>query len=279
MSALTRPRRPPVLDAARTALIPLRPLTIGEILDGGFLIVRRNIRLMIGLPLVVAGGTAAYVLAGVGLWVLLGNTTSRSAQIVLAVLMGLLGLLVLQQFLVWLTAILSRVSLQTVLGEGFAPATTRATWRASLPMFWPVLGLSLLQGVAVGVVQTGLTLLYYAVGIGVVLAGVEDETLAVVGLIVLTRGDLRGGRGALRLPLADRAGAGHREQERPWLDRQTGPADQPGDRVRAFRPADRPAQPGPGGPDLRRPGAGLHSRGHPGGRRPGGDDRALRPAR
>ena len=151
---LTRPRRPPVLDAARTALIPLRPLTIGEILDGGFLIVRRNIRLMVGLPLVVAGGAAAYVLAGVGLWVLLGNTTSRSAQIVLTVLMGLLGLLLLQQFLVWLTAILSRVSLQTVLGEGFAPATTRATWQASLPLFWPVLGLSLLQWVAVSVVQT-----------------------------------------------------------------------------------------------------------------------------
>jgi hypothetical protein len=183
---LTRARRPPVLDAARTALIPLRPLTIGEILDGGFLIVRRNIRLMIGLPLVVAGGTAAYVLAGVGLWVLLGNTTSRSAQIVLAVVMGVLGLLILQQFLVWLTAILSRVSLQTVLGEGFAPATTKATWRGSLPMFWPVLGLSLLQGVAVGVVQSALTLLYYAVGIGVLLAGVQDETLATAGLLVLT---------------------------------------------------------------------------------------------
>ncbi len=185
---LSRPRRPAVLDAARTALIPLRPLTIGEILDGGFLIVRRNIRLMIGLPLVVAGGTAAYVLAGVGLWVLLGNTTSRSAQIVLIVLMGLLGLLVLQQFLVWLTAILSRVSLQTVLGEGFAPATTKATWRASLPMFWPVLGLSLLQGVAVSVVQTALTLLYYAVGIGALLAGVQDENLAAIGLVVLTVG-------------------------------------------------------------------------------------------
>ena len=77
--------RPAVLDASRTALIPLRPLTIGEILDGGFLIVRRNIRLMVGLPLVLAGGTAAYVLAGVGLWVLLGNTTARTAQILLTV--------------------------------------------------------------------------------------------------------------------------------------------------------------------------------------------------
>ena len=172
-----------MLDAARTALIPLRPLTIGEILDGAFLIVRRNLRLMLGLPLVVAAGAAAYALAGLGLWVLLGNTTARSAQIVLTVLMGLLGLLVLQQFLVWLTAILSRVSLQTVLGEGFAPATTRATWRASLPLFWPMLGLSLLQWVAVSVVQTVIGVAYYAIGIGVVLTGVENETVAVVALI------------------------------------------------------------------------------------------------
>ena len=53
---ISRSRRPAVLDASRTALIPLRPLTIGEILDGGFLIVRRNIRLMVGVPLVLAGG-------------------------------------------------------------------------------------------------------------------------------------------------------------------------------------------------------------------------------
>jgi hypothetical protein len=178
-----------VLDAARTALIPLRPLTIGEVLDGAFLIVRRNLRLMLGLPLVVAAGAAAYALAGVGLWVLLGNTTARSAQIVLTVLMGLLGVLLLQQFLVWLTAILSRVSLQTVLGEGFAPATTRATWKASLPLFWPMLGLSLLQWLAVSVVQTLLGILYYVLTIGVVLAGVRDETLAtaaLIGISVLT---------------------------------------------------------------------------------------------
>ena len=183
---LTRPRRPPVLDAARTALIPLRPLTVGEILDGAFLIVRRNLRLMLGLPLVVAAGAAAYALAGVGLWVLLGNTTARSAQIVLTVLMGLLGVLLLQQLLVWLTAILSRVSLQTVLGEGFAPATTGATWRASLPLFWPMLGLSLLQWLAVSVVQTLLGLLYYLLTIGVVLAGAENDTVAVVGLAAIT---------------------------------------------------------------------------------------------
>ena len=181
-----RPRRPPVLDASHTALIPLRPLTIGEILDGGFLIVRRNVRLMIGLPLVVAGGTAAYLLAGVGLWLLLGNTTSRTAQVVLTVLMGLLGLILLQQFMVWMTAVLARVSLQTVLGEGFAPAVTKATLRSSLPLFWPVLGLSLLQGVAVSVVQSILSVAYYAAAAALLFSGIDDERAQIVGLGVLT---------------------------------------------------------------------------------------------
>ena len=166
-------RRPPVLDAAKTALIPLRPLTIGEILDGAFAVVRLNARMMVGLPLVVAGGTAVYLLVGLGLYLLLGNTTARWAQILITVLMGLAGFFVLVQCLVWMTAVLSRVSLQTVLGDGFAPASSRITLRNSLPMFWPVLGLSLLQYVAASAVQTVLGLLYYLLLIPIALLGAE----------------------------------------------------------------------------------------------------------
>jgi hypothetical protein len=174
-----------VLDAARTALIPLRPLTIGEILDGGFLVVRRNARVMVGLPLVIAGGTAAYVLLGVGLWFVLGNTTVPWAQIALVVLMGLLGFFLLVQCLVWMTAILSRVSLQTVLGDGFAPSVSRVTLRTSLSMFWPVLGLSLLQFVAASIIQTVITVLYYIVIIPVMLTGTDDEvTVTVLASVV-----------------------------------------------------------------------------------------------
>jgi hypothetical protein len=165
--------RPPVLDAARTALIPLRPLTIGEILDGGFAVVRRNARMMVGLPLVVAGGTAAYLLVGLGLYLLLGNTTARWAQILFTVLIGLAGFFVLIQCLVWMTAVLSRVSLQTVLGEGFAPPIATVTLRSSLPMFWPVLGLSLLQYVAASAVQTVLSVLYYLILIPIAVLGAE----------------------------------------------------------------------------------------------------------
>jgi hypothetical protein len=180
-------RRPAVLDAARTALIPLRPLTIGEILDGGFLVVRRNARVMVGLPLVIAGGTAAYVLLGVGLWFVLGNTTVQWAQIALVVLMGLFGFFLLVQCLVWMTAILSRVSLQTVLGDGFAPSVSRVTLRTSLSMFWPVLGLSLLQYVAASIIQTVITVLYYIVIIPVMLTGNGDEvTVTVLAGVVST---------------------------------------------------------------------------------------------
>jgi hypothetical protein len=152
-----------VLDASRAALIPLRPLGVTEILDGAFLVVRRNARLMLGLPLVIAGGTALYVLVGVGLWFLLGNTTVRGAQIGLTIVLALFGLLLLMQCLVWMTAILSRVTLQTVLGDGFAPVDREITLRSSLPLFWPVLGLSLLQYLASSVIQTAVSVLSYAV--------------------------------------------------------------------------------------------------------------------
>ena len=182
-------RRPVVLDAGRTALIPLRPLSIGEILDGGFLVVRRNLRLMVGLPLVVVGGAAAFALTGVGLWFVLGNTTVDWAQTALVVGMALVGFLLLVQCLSWMTAILARVTLQTVLGEGFAPSTQRVTLRSSLSLFWPMLGLSLLQYLAAAVLQTAVSVLYYLVLGGVFLLGDEDSNLAVggaVGVSVLT---------------------------------------------------------------------------------------------
>lgn len=179
------------MHAARTALIPLRPLTVGEILDASFLIVRRNARLMVGLPLVVAGGTAVYALLGLGLWFLLGNTTIEGVQIVLTVLMGLFGLLLLTQCLVWMTAILSRVSLQIVLGEGFAPTTTAITLRGSLPLFWPILGLSVLQYLALAVIQTAVSLLFYVLLFIVVLGGGATgegtlETVATLGVTLLS---------------------------------------------------------------------------------------------
>lgn len=152
-------KRPSVLDASRAALIPLRPLTISEILDASFLIVRRNVRLMLGLPLVVTGGSAVYLLFGLLMYWILGNTTGQVLQVVFVVLMAMLGGMLLVQGLVWMTGILSRVSLQTVLGEGFAPSTTKVTLRTSLHLFWPMFGLAVLQYFATSLVQGVLAVL------------------------------------------------------------------------------------------------------------------------
>ena len=113
-----------MLDAARTALIPLRPLTIGDSLDGAFLIVRRNVRLMLGLPLVVAGAPSRSTCwRASGLWLALGDTAIEGSADHPARPDGpVLGPLLFYQCLVWMTAVLSRVSLRMVLGEGFAPA-------------------------------------------------------------------------------------------------------------------------------------------------------------
>ncbi|HLT62846.1 MAG TPA: hypothetical protein VK020_16705, partial [Microlunatus sp.] len=180
-----RPRRPAVLDASRAALIPLRPLTITEILDAAFLVVRQNASRMIGLPLVVAGAAGAYLLLGIGVWFWLGETTAEWVQILTVVLYGLLGLLGLTMALVWLTAVLSRVTLQTVLGPGFAPAGD-ASLRHSLRLFWPMVGLSLLQWVAASVLQSVVSVLYYVVVIGAIFVGDPSGPSAAVLMIAVT---------------------------------------------------------------------------------------------
>ncbi len=171
-----------MLDAAQTAIIPLRPLTVGEILDAAFLVMQRNARQMIGLPLVIAGGAAVWMLVGVGVWFVLGNTTVQGIQIAGVIIVGLVGLLLLVLSLVWVTALLSRSTLQTALGEGFAPAGT-LSWRSALPILGPMLGLTGLQYVAISALQTVVGVLYYAV----LLAGLAfGDTGAVVGYIAAT---------------------------------------------------------------------------------------------
>lgn len=178
-------RRPSVLDASQVALIPLRPLTIGEILDAGFLILRRDARTMLGVPLAVSGATVLYVFAISALWSLLGNLTGTAARTVLIVLGALLGVLLLSVCLSWMTAVLSRVGLQAALGPGYAPDATM-DWRRARSLFWPMLGLSILQGLAGYAVQWVVTIVWYAGLLGTFAAtGVTTSpTMAVVSATV-----------------------------------------------------------------------------------------------
>lgn len=187
-------RRPAVLDASRAALIPLRPLTITEVLDAAFLVVRANARMMVGLPLVVAGAAGLYLLGGIGLWFLLGDTSEETVQIVTVVLYGLLGLLLLTMCVVWMTAVLSRITLETVLGPGFVPPT-QWTLRRALRLFWPMVGLSLLQWVAASTMQSivvsGIYFLLIAImlamgstGASATMIGIVSTAISVIGYVI-----------------------------------------------------------------------------------------------
>ena len=69
-----------------------------------------------------------------------------------------------------------------MLGEGFAPSTDRVTLRTSLPMFWPVFGLSLLQYVAAALVQTVLSTVYYLLLIPLLALGASGTVGAIASL-------------------------------------------------------------------------------------------------
>lgn len=165
-----------MLDAGRTALIPLRPLTIGEILDAGFTVLRSNARTMMGLPLAVAGLAAVYALGLVGLAATLGNVGGELAQGAILVIGVLIGGLLLTMCLAWMTAVLTRASLHTLLGDGFAP-DSRISWRQARAMFLPMVGLSLLMAVATGIVNTVTSVIYYLSLIPVVASGGSDAGL------------------------------------------------------------------------------------------------------
>lgn len=128
------------LDAARSALIPLRPLTVGEIMDAAFLIVRRNAARMLLAPLVIAVSMVVYAVLSALLMSLVGEWSAPQAQQIISVLLVLLGVAVMIGALLWLTAMLTRVSLVTVLGEDLV-VTPRQTWKASLLSILPMLGL------------------------------------------------------------------------------------------------------------------------------------------
>lgn len=180
-----RRRRPTVLDASRSALIPLRPLGIGEVLDAGFAVLRTNARTMMGLPLAVAGVAAAYVLGLLALGYALGNSGGEVAQILLVGLGVLLGVLLLSICVAWMTAVLTRASLHTLLGDGFAP-DSRISWRQARAMFWPMMGLSLLMAVATSIVNSVTSLVYYVTLLPALITSGGDSAVGPVVSLVLS---------------------------------------------------------------------------------------------
>ncbi|MDN5726691.1 MAG: hypothetical protein L0G99_12290, partial [Propionibacteriales bacterium] len=144
----SRRRRPGVLDASRTALIPLRPLGPAEILDASFVVLRANAKRMLLLPLIVIGAIIAGTTGTAVAVALMGDRIGPLWVVLIAVLGGMFAIFLLITGATWVSSVLTRASLQTLLGPGFAPALVKFDLVGMIKLLPPVLGLIFVQVVA-----------------------------------------------------------------------------------------------------------------------------------
>ena len=137
------PNYPPYYYAPRPGCVPLRPLGLGDILDGAFKVIRRNPKVTLGLSAMVAAVEA--VISAVSLYASLRalrnihfglDTTStfsfNPSQLVTSVVGWLAGGV--------LTGMLTLVVTQDVLGRRLSLGET---WSQVRPRIWTLLGLTL----------------------------------------------------------------------------------------------------------------------------------------
>lgn len=153
------------LDDNATPLIPMRPLTVTEAMDAAFLIVRCNARAMIGLPVVVVlVGLAVALLLGVA-WLWIGQLGAQMAQNIMLVLVILAVGATFPIIMYWLQGMLTRASLQIVMGETPAPPS-RAKFAEGLRMIGPMIAIMIEQtmalSIALSIAQTVIGLLLIA---------------------------------------------------------------------------------------------------------------------
>ncbi|MGH3384805.1 MAG: glycerophosphoryl diester phosphodiesterase membrane domain-containing protein [Nocardioidaceae bacterium] len=177
--------RPP---APRPGVIPLRPLGLGDILDGTFTLIRAHPRTTLGLSAVIAAIAAVPVAVGQAFsFTSLGGVlddpastpTMSTGGIVASVGSSVLGLVMTFVGTIILTGILTRVLGRAIFGGRI---TAGEAWRMTRPRLLALLGLVLLNALivlapALIVVGLAAALITADAGLGV--------TIPVIGLAVV----------------------------------------------------------------------------------------------
>ncbi|GAA4990464.1 hypothetical protein GCM10023205_72350 [Yinghuangia aomiensis] len=137
--------------AAKPGIIPLRPLGVGEVLDGAIAAMRAHWKLMIGLSLVVALVTQA--IAVPAQWAILRNVDlspldepnpdTDQLRDIMGPLVGSTAVLFVVMLLgqLVITGILTLVVSRAVLGKDI---TLDRAWQGTKPLLWRLLGVSAL---------------------------------------------------------------------------------------------------------------------------------------
>ena len=144
------PAQPP---EPKPGIIPLRPIGLGEILDGAITYIRRNPKATLGLSAIVAGSSQA-LLGIIGVWL---NTSASQLTTMrpqalnsFADVFGVIGpslvALLLTIIITLLASLLLTGMLTAVIGRAVLgqPTTMGDAWQQALPRFPALLGASLL---------------------------------------------------------------------------------------------------------------------------------------
>lgn len=181
---------PYVDPSAKPGIVPLRPLSLGEVFDGAFGAIRHNPRLMLGLPAIV-------ITVATGLGFLLGYIVSgylvpaMPSELItdeyftggVAMLSSSLGMLAILNLAAPVVNGLLIGSIgQSVIGRRI---TARDLWRQVRPRVWPLIAFSLLVGLAgLAVVTVYVLIVWGAIETSAGL-GVAVSLLGGLGLVVL----------------------------------------------------------------------------------------------
>jgi hypothetical protein len=187
-----------VPQAPKPGVVPLRPLGLGEILDGAISYIRRDPKTVLGVSALIATAIAIlqlflYASFGAVFDRLLSDPafTSPSSGATpdtasLATGLGAVGVVALLVVVVsFLLNVLATGMLTTAMGQAVLgrPVSTRDVWERARRRFWPLLGLTLLVGLALGgvwIVGFGV-----AVGIGFLLGQVDTGLGVLVGGVLV----------------------------------------------------------------------------------------------
>jgi hypothetical protein len=167
---------PQVPPAPRPGVIPLRPLGVGEILDGAFTTIRRYPAATLGLSgavmlvVEVIQVLASYrILHGVA-----AGSTRNASTTTVQLIVGVASLLATTLLSGVLAAIVGQAALGRPMGAGDA-------WRATRPVLLRLLGATLL----ISLIGSVIVLIGALPGIGLLIAGVHDGGIALLALGVL----------------------------------------------------------------------------------------------
>lgn len=161
-------------QSPKPGVIPLRPLGVGEILDGAFSTVRRHWRTTLGISLGLA--VVQQTIVVLIQWQAYQNpdsvlpVVSALAQVPLTLLIGVVA-----------TALLTMVVSRAILGRS---VTVGEAWRDSRPRVLQLLGLTLLNAL----IMLGIILVSAAPLIGYVIASRPDPNPGLVVLLAMVLG-------------------------------------------------------------------------------------------